>query len=1612
MRYKSLLTILLCVICIKAGAYDAVIDGIYYNFSGTNATVTYKEYSFPNYFSDYSGDIIIPETVTYQETTYNVTSIGGSAFVNCSGLTSIKIPDNVATIGEKAFYGCNGLTTITWGNGVNRIENYAFQGCNNLTKIIVTDLKKWCDNSIIYIGYYNKPIEIAGHLYCDEETEITNLVIPESVTTINESAFGHCKGLISVTIPNSVTNIGQNAFFDCTNLESITFSNSVTSIGRGAFDGCPNLTKVIIPDIAGWCEHSITYEGYYSNPLSIAGHIYSDKNTEITNLVIPNNITSIGNNVFNGCSGLTSVTIPNNITSIGNGAFDGCSGLKTVTFHCSEVGAWFQNNSSIREIVIGDEVTSIASSAFQYCSGLQSVIIGNGVTSLPSNVFYLNKRLPSLTIGTGVLSIASDAFGSNKPIKTIWLTNTPPSGYTYAAGTVNYVANEQYTSLSNKTVYPFLSSMFEVDGVKYVPVSPSERTCDAIDCLYNEVAENINIGETVTNQGITMTVKQVHPYACFRNSYIKNVSLALNGNVGNYAFNGCTGMSTANVNNKGTIGNYAFQSCASLQTATLGENINGIGDYAFDNCSALRAIVIPNAVQTLGSYAFQGCSSMSSVQMGSGVTSIEEYTFSGCSSLMSMQVGSSVTTINNYAFYNCSTLPSIHIPQATTSIKNYVFSGCSSLSEVLMDDSETELTLGSNGSNPLFASCPLDTVYIGRNISYNKTSSYGYSPFYRNTSLRTVTITDDETEISENEFYGCTNLKNVRIGDGVTTIGNWAFSGCANLDYFAFGSSLQTIGKEAFSDCTKVTKIYSKASTPPTCGDQALDDINKWTCTLSVPTGNVASYQAAEQWKEFFYINENGGAPQENEGDPITITIKNCSRGYGEANPTFEYEVTGGDLEGTPSFSCTATSTSPVGTYQITGSKGSVTNSNVTFVSGVLTVTKAMLTVTADNCTMTQGGQKPELTLTYSGFKNDETASVLTTRPTASCVATSESNTGEYEITVNGGEAQNYDFTYVAGTLTIEPTAGKQLFASNITAYKGKQVEMSVSLTNEQTIAGFQFDLKLPTGISVAKSGNNYLASLTSRASGLDISVSKLESGDYRFVAFSNEANNISGNSGEVLTITLDIPQTATIGESTITIKNVVLTAIVNEASQSVYADNATSTLSVQNFTLGDTNGDGFINVTDVAGIVTHVSGQTQTNFNEIAADVNNDGLVDASDVTAEINTVKANASVGTGVSSGKLLYGNALSAYKGKQIVLPIVLENTQAMAGYQFDLQLPAGVSLATDGAALTERATGLTLYSNALATNQYRFVVVSTAGNTIATGNGAVMNLTLNVTDDAANGANTVAISNVILTAKSGNNVSSVYSDQANITLTVGSYSLGDVNGDDYINVTDVVCIVYDILGQTQTGFIRIAADVNNDGEVNITDVTAVVSMILSNEGRAAARGTTRSSEHFTVFDDLALKDDGDGTLSLHVDVPDKYVASQMEIHLAEGQTLKNISLNSHYKDSHQLVYDKVGRNCYRVLIFSMGNEAYPTDDDELIKIAVTGSGGDIEIREAVMVTSQKEQRFYEPISFYQAETATELVDVYSTDGRLVKSQAKDTSGLRKGVYIIKGKKVVVK
>ena len=486
------------------------------------------------------------------------------------------------------------------------------------------------------------------------------------------------------------------------------------------------------------------------------------------------------------------------------------------------------------------------------------------------------------------------------------------------------------------TVYPFLSSMFEVNGIKYVPVSPSERTCDAIDCAFDSTAADVSILPTVNYRGVSMNVLNVKPYLCYNNKYVKNVEVNFKGPlpeylfcscsslqtvkvgdnvtaignrsfsgcislqtiklgenvtaIGEYAFSSCDSLNTVEVNS-GSIGAYAFGSCTSLNYVALGDKVSSIGDYAFSSCSSLKTLLLGTMIEEIGNYAFESCYNLQKVTIPNSTTYLGTYSFAYCSNLSEFRVGSKVNKILDYTFQNCKSLFSLTIPKATTEIQGKAFSGCTGLKTILIADRDTELKLGSNGSSPLFADCPLDSVYIGGDITYNTGKSYGYSPFYGHKTLRSITITDKETEISPNEFYGCSNLKNVRIGDGVTTIGDWAFSGCSSLTYFTFGTKMKTIGKEAFSDCTSVGRIISKTATPPACGSQALDDINKWDCQLSVPEGCLSAYQAADQWKDFFFTDER--AMEESiEDNPFNPETEKC------ATPIIE--LTDGHL----TFSC------------------------------------------------------------------------------------------------------------------------------------------------------------------------------------------------------------------------------------------------------------------------------------------------------------------------------------------------------------------------------------------------------------------------------------------------------------------------------------------------------------------------------------------------------------------------------------------------------------------------------------------------------------------------------------------------------------------------------------
>ena len=285
---KQLLLFAMILLPLVASAHDIEVqnaDGvtIYYNYinNGTELEVTFRGDMYDSYSNEYQGNVVIPEEVTFMNRTLKVTSIGEGAFRGCSGLTSITIPNSVTSIGDLAFWNCSRLTSVTIGSGVTSIGQGAFYGCSGLKKVIVKDIAAWC--GIKFDNSDSNPLSYAHHLYSDEDTEITNLVIPNSVTSIGAEAFQSCSGLTSISIPNSVTSIGDLAFFGCKGLTSITIPNSVTSIGDGAFFGCKGLTSI----------------------------------------TIGNSVTSIGSRAFCRCSGLTSVTIPNSVTSIGSWAFDG-----------------------------------------------------------------------------------------------------------------------------------------------------------------------------------------------------------------------------------------------------------------------------------------------------------------------------------------------------------------------------------------------------------------------------------------------------------------------------------------------------------------------------------------------------------------------------------------------------------------------------------------------------------------------------------------------------------------------------------------------------------------------------------------------------------------------------------------------------------------------------------------------------------------------------------------------------------------------------------------------------------------------------------------------------------------------------------------------------------------------------------------------------------------------------------------------------------------------------------------------------------------------------------------------------------------------------------------
>ena len=743
------------------------IEGINYtlDYETKTASVTY------NYYVKYHGDIIIPEKVLYGGVWYKVTSIELGAFSGSSGLTSIIIPKSINSIGCNAFENCIALKKLIIEDGTTSID---------IDNVVFTS----CPLESVYLGrnisYHYAPV-ISDYSPFRNCKSLKILTIGNEIRSLSLSTdFSSCSGLQELIIKDSneaiqidntsssIKNIylGRNIsdfwndhpFQNYFKLESLTIGSNVTYIPSFSFSQCGNLKQITIKDggdVLYFGDNSSTIP-FSSSPIAslyLGRNIsYNNGNSpfknkeSLTSLTISNSVTSIREKAFSNCTGLTSLSIPASITSFDDAAFRGCTGLTSI--HISDIAAWCK-------ILFGSSGSNPLFYAHHlYMDGKEITVLNmpTSVTAIGNSAFQNCSGLTSVTIPNSVTCIGESAFQ-------------------YCSGLTSLTIPNSVTTIGESAF----------SGCSGLP--------------------SLAIPNSVTS-------------------------------IGQNAFEGCSSLTSVTIPNSVTsIGNYAFSGCSGLTSLTIPNSVTSIGNKTFSNCSGLTSLTIPNSVTSIGSSAFRGCSGLTSLKIEDGSetlsfsTSYSSTPFTSCplqslylgrnisysdhyspfKSLTSVTIGNSVTSIGDYAFSGCSGLTSLTIPNSVTSIGSSAFADCSGLTSLAIENGSETLSFSTSYSSTPFASCPLQSLYLGRNISYN--SSY-YSPFKGKASLTSLTIDNSVTSIGDYAFSGCSGLTSLTIPNSITSIGSSAFSGCSGLASLTIPNSVTTIGDHAFSDCSGLTSVH------------------------------------------------------------------------------------------------------------------------------------------------------------------------------------------------------------------------------------------------------------------------------------------------------------------------------------------------------------------------------------------------------------------------------------------------------------------------------------------------------------------------------------------------------------------------------------------------------------------------------------------------------------------------------------------------------------------------------------------------------------------------------------------------------------------------------------
>lgn len=578
---------------------DFTVNNIHYNFisgSEDEIEVTYWDYEsgrYGGYTNDYTGSVTVPATVSYNSKTYKVTAVGRSAFVECSGLTSVSLPSTITSIGSYAFGDCSKLTTVNVPQSVTTIGNSAFSGCVSLYSVN----------------------------------------IPKVVTAIAASTFENCRALLSIVIPENVKTIGVNAFKGCSNLYSITIPDGVESVGSDAFYGTSWLTNqpagvVYVGKVAykyAGTMPSSTDITLKEGTTEIAGAAFSDC-SGLETISIPEGVTAIGVSAFTNCTSLKAITLPKSIISMGgnlsSSAFYGCTALKDVTILCPNVGDWwFREVDAIKSVTFGEEVKTIGNSAFYFCKGLTSITIPENITSIGNEAFCICTNLASVTIANSQASIAYNAFSG-----TPWMDNQP-DGLIYIG----------------QVAYRYKGEMPEGTNVVI-----KDGTIEIADHAFSGCS---GLESIVIPEGIDSIGNYAFQYCRGLQSAAIPGSAT---SIGSSVFADCENLASVTLHEGiADINTSMFSNCKKLASFDIPASVKSIGYNAFYGCTSLSSIIIPQTVTIIGRSSFYGCTALTHVLISNGVKAIDSDAFHGCSRLASVTIPSSVEAIGGAAFADC-----------------------------------------------------------------------------------------------------------------------------------------------------------------------------------------------------------------------------------------------------------------------------------------------------------------------------------------------------------------------------------------------------------------------------------------------------------------------------------------------------------------------------------------------------------------------------------------------------------------------------------------------------------------------------------------------------------------------------------------------------------------------------------------------------------------------------------------------------------------------------------------------------------------------------------------------------------------------------------------------